>query len=630
MSDRRKCDIVMQGGVTSGVVYPGLVCKLAEHYDYQNIGGTSAGAIAASLTAAAEFARRKGNPNAFDAVAKVPAWLGGNSQFGSGSNLFALFQPQPQTAGLFKFATAFLVANWARRIFAWLTLFWKEILLGALPAVLLGFLALHPHGRAFAAHAHGLRFAARAHHWRWRLAAIVLLTLLLAATGIAVAAAVGITARLSSLSKYFFGLCTGYRTPDAKKAPTLIEWLNGQINTIAGKPATEPLTFGDLRRAGICLRMMTTCLTWGRPFTLPFTTEAFYFSPSELRNFFPGEVVTWMEQHPPANLKPTHEPVDTAGLCPLPDSDDLPVIVAARFSLSFPFLFCTVPLYAVDFTLRRRTPDEPVPPAAPGGSIPPLPAPRIPEHVWFTDGGICNNFPLHLFDGPVPRWPTFGIDLTDLRPDRAAEGRTWMPKSNSADLLPDWTRLDAKRGLAATATLISSIVDAARNWVNSLQAIVPGYRDRIVHIALSPDEGGLNLSMPPNILSSLAGYGTQAAQDLIDHFILGTDNGKPTPMTWDNQRWIRYRSTVALLETFLAKFAYSMSNPEPGDMPYAQLVARQPHDPPPTGYRFTPEQTPIAIDETAKLIAIGEAMKDGQLQPGSPKPQPALVIRPNF
>ncbi len=46
---------LMQGGVTSGVVYPGLVCKLAEYYDFQNIGGTSAGAIAASFTAAADM-----------------------------------------------------------------------------------------------------------------------------------------------------------------------------------------------------------------------------------------------------------------------------------------------------------------------------------------------------------------------------------------------------------------------------------------------------------------------------------------------------------------------------------------------------------------------------------------------
>jgi predicted acylesterase/phospholipase RssA len=59
MDALRKCDVVMQGGVTSGIVYPGLVCKLAEHYQFQQIGGTSAGAIAAALTAAAEYTRWK-------------------------------------------------------------------------------------------------------------------------------------------------------------------------------------------------------------------------------------------------------------------------------------------------------------------------------------------------------------------------------------------------------------------------------------------------------------------------------------------------------------------------------------------------------------------------------------------
>jgi hypothetical protein len=34
----------MQGGVTSGIVYPGAACKLAESYRFVNIGGTSAGA----------------------------------------------------------------------------------------------------------------------------------------------------------------------------------------------------------------------------------------------------------------------------------------------------------------------------------------------------------------------------------------------------------------------------------------------------------------------------------------------------------------------------------------------------------------------------------------------------------
>lgn len=48
----KKCDIVMKGGITSGIVYPGLICKLAERYQFKSIGGTSAGAIAAALTAA--------------------------------------------------------------------------------------------------------------------------------------------------------------------------------------------------------------------------------------------------------------------------------------------------------------------------------------------------------------------------------------------------------------------------------------------------------------------------------------------------------------------------------------------------------------------------------------------------
>ncbi len=31
----KKCDIVMKGGITSGIVYPGVVCKLAEKYQFQ-------------------------------------------------------------------------------------------------------------------------------------------------------------------------------------------------------------------------------------------------------------------------------------------------------------------------------------------------------------------------------------------------------------------------------------------------------------------------------------------------------------------------------------------------------------------------------------------------------------------
>jgi hypothetical protein len=46
----RTCDIVMKGGITSGVVYPHAVCELARTYRFAKVGGTSAGAIAGPVT----------------------------------------------------------------------------------------------------------------------------------------------------------------------------------------------------------------------------------------------------------------------------------------------------------------------------------------------------------------------------------------------------------------------------------------------------------------------------------------------------------------------------------------------------------------------------------------------------
>ena len=47
----------MKGGLTSGVVYPALLSELRQKYRFRSIGGSSAGAIAAALTAAAELGR---------------------------------------------------------------------------------------------------------------------------------------------------------------------------------------------------------------------------------------------------------------------------------------------------------------------------------------------------------------------------------------------------------------------------------------------------------------------------------------------------------------------------------------------------------------------------------------------
>ncbi len=55
-----KCDVVIKGGITSGGVYPRAVLALSKKYRLMNIGGASAGAIAAAGAAAAEFGRHNG------------------------------------------------------------------------------------------------------------------------------------------------------------------------------------------------------------------------------------------------------------------------------------------------------------------------------------------------------------------------------------------------------------------------------------------------------------------------------------------------------------------------------------------------------------------------------------------
>jgi hypothetical protein len=151
-----------------------------------------------------------------------------------------------------------------------------------------------------------------------------------------------------------------------------------------------------------------------------------------------------------------------------------------------------------------------------------------------------------------------------------------------------------------------------------------------VHVYLNPREGGLNLNMPTDVVAALSNYGTQAADHLIQHFIDGTDGGKPTPMTWDNHRWIRYRSSTSLVQQFLSDYADAMEHPEAGESDIMTLVARGAGDPPPTGYRWQPGQREVALDVTEKLRTLGDEMKGKDLETGSPKPEPALRVRPKF
>ncbi len=66
-------DMVMKGGITSGIVYPLAVCEMAKTKRFRNLGGSSAGGIAAAMAAAAELGRDAGG---FNELAKLPDGAG--------------------------------------------------------------------------------------------------------------------------------------------------------------------------------------------------------------------------------------------------------------------------------------------------------------------------------------------------------------------------------------------------------------------------------------------------------------------------------------------------------------------------------------------------------------------------
>ncbi|MHA3024345.1 hypothetical protein ACXPWS_29245 [Mycobacterium sp. BMJ-28] len=234
-----ECDVVMKGGITSGVIYPRAVCTLAETYRLRSVGGSSAGAIAAAGAAAAEFGRATGG---FTLLETLPTDI--TAQVDGESVLFRLFQPTKQTRPLYRAFTAGMGKS-ARKIRIAVALFagyrWWA-LLGAIPGIAVTVACAESHGLALVAGA--------------------LAGLVLALIGATVAVACGVAGTLGKVSAKNFGLCTGMPGTGAGGAPALTPWLHAKFQAIAGLSSDDgPLTFGTLASSGITLQMMTTNIT---------------------------------------------------------------------------------------------------------------------------------------------------------------------------------------------------------------------------------------------------------------------------------------------------------------------------------------------------------------------------------
>ncbi len=94
-----ECDVILKGGITSGVVYPPAITELARTHRLRRIAGSSAGAIGASAAAAAEVGRRSAT-GGFPLLVELATDLAATDAQGR-TKLFGLFQPQDETRAIF-------------------------------------------------------------------------------------------------------------------------------------------------------------------------------------------------------------------------------------------------------------------------------------------------------------------------------------------------------------------------------------------------------------------------------------------------------------------------------------------------------------------------------------------------
>ncbi len=593
-----ECDLVMKGGITSGIVYPGAIAAIAADYRIRSIGGTSAGAIGAGAAAAMEFGRRSGrNPGARERLAGLASDLGRDA--GGVPLLRRLFEPDRSTAGLFRLVLRVQAAAQRSGTVGVLSvLFLRALLMATLLASLAVGLLLWREPAPSAPHQLTLLLLF--------VTGVPILTLSLFFFGPLRA----MMRDLAAVEANGFGFCSGKARATVKGAelPSLVGWLHARFQELSGLPDDEPLTFGDLwtasqrtasvsrkvafeaaRKLGardaddrlpplsilprdVELVLVASDVNRAQSVQLPFMRrdDLFYASITDLLALFPRTVVDWMvgRQRAVADGRDRLSDIDLHGLSPddlvrLPRPEDMPILVGVRMSLSFPFLFRAVRLYVI----RRKSQGSPNHELA---------------ELWLADGGITSNFPLHLFDSPVPGRPTFclnllyhddelqpeGVSMSDDRgegdepglggADAPLDELVYMLRDNRARLAA-YTRFGEGSGISRLLRFGGRVITTARQWGDNQLIDVPGYRDRIVHVRMRSDEGGFNFDMDAGKIDDLQARGTRAGTVIATRFRPDVTEdplhpGQRLVLNWANHRFVRLRSFLAGLEVAASRF----------------------------------------------------------------------------
>jgi len=494
----RECDLVMKGGITSGIVYPQIVLKLAGEgkYRFRNVGGTSAGAIAAAVMAAAEYGRETGGFDRFDELSEKLAEPG---------FLFKLFQPTPQLKPLM-----YTLLEVMGKISP------EEGLDNSTPSSSHKPHAQpekakkpHPQNRTTTAKSGFQPIAAvlrlvnilkRRHPYVAQAGArqglFIGLGVAFLLTGVAsivfysVAAFTGVDLSIWAAillfvifgiplgwlgytlgilgfgagdliqkitqevpQDNFFGVCTGRQAsdPSVVDKTVLTDWLSSEIDRIAR--VDHPLTFGDLKNkqvakpgslepsdVGITLNMVTSNLSQNQPYTLPFEQgHLFLFNEQDFIRLFPPHVVDHLKTHGSKECEFIYSGKQRKFNLPsdspfyfLPNPDQMPIVVAMRMSLSFPLLISAVPLYTIKQSAIAKQNGS-------ADSIYLLDDQHDLQKNWFSDGGISSNFPIHFFDSWLPTRPTFGVNLASVSEDALIEqlGNSDLISPENLTVTPD-------------------------------------------------------------------------------------------------------------------------------------------------------------------------------------------------
>lgn len=600
--DSQFCDLVLNGGVASGVVYPWAILELARHYRFKNIGGNSVGAMAAALAAAAEYGRCSGVADAFEPLRRLPLLLAEEDEH-QDPQMLRLFQPDPSVQRLFDLFLAVVESSnepddgkesmwrkWRGRVrMLWTVLHVYRLWLPLLALALLLVLLLDVGARR------GVSLD------------LLLPLTLLAVGGIVATTVLVLGFRLASdlraLATNGYGLCRGMG--DGVKTEAFVEWLHRGIQLSAGRSRTDPpLTFADLWAAprfgqagpaplpgdlqplspSIDLQMFTSNVTQGRPVRLPLNdaNTRLYYDPAEWKAYFPEYVLKALEgasavykraspSDPPSPNPDDREQTQLMQRLRELPSGGMPIVVAARLSLSFPFLFSCVPVWAVDYEM-------------PSGK-------RVLRKCLFSDGGLCSNFPVHLFDAAHPRWPTFAM-LLDRRLEayqQAVETQTsqsgqskaakpqevWLPLGEAEGRADNWQRYvpgaelkgDKPRGFLGLA---EGLVMTMKDWNDRVTGRLPQVRNRIIRLALKPGEGQLNIAMKgKQILEMAAKYGTVAGRKLVEAYA-PDDRGNLKP-AWQQHVYVRSMIEMRALRRHLCNYGLAVRSAG-GSVPLRDLL----------------------------------------------------------